>query len=187
MKLVKKFKIFTVQETFSKFIKGLSKADEENYVLNEVTQNIVPTLNRKELESKCNWWKLLEGDEESPRNGLLGLFTLAILIFAPFSIFLLPLSSKAGQTPKYWYELMYSTFSHYLFCVLSLVTLINVALRPFKKSLLKVIIDLLLFSKASEIILLCIMHLLWSDILAYFEPFPCRQLISTYVSLVSVT
>ena len=172
-----------VQETFSKFTKGLSRSPEQNYVLEEVTPNIAPTLNRKELKSKCNWWKSLKADEESSRNGLLGLFTLAILIFAPFSISLLPLKNKVGETTKYWYELMYSTFSFYLFCVLSLVTSINVALSPFKKSLLKVIIDLLLFSKASEIILLCIMHLLWSDVLGYFEPFPFRHLISTYASL----
>ena len=137
MKQAKNVKIFMVQETFSRFTKGLSRSPEENYVLEEVTPNMAPTLNRKELKSKCNWWKSLKADEESSRNGLLGPFTLAILIFAPFSISLLPLKNKVGETTKYWYELMYSTFSFYLFCVLSLVTSINVALSPFKKSLLK--------------------------------------------------
>ena len=126
-------RIFTVQETFSKFTRGLSRAAEKNYVLDEVTQNIAPTLKRIELKSKCNWKCIskLEGDEDSPRNGCLGLFTLASLIFAPFSIFLLPLNSDVGDTAKYWYELMYSIFSFYLFCVLSFVTSINEALSPF--------------------------------------------------------
>ena len=161
----------------------MSKAAEENYALDEATKYKAPTFLIKELKSKYNRWKLFQGDEETPSNGLLGLLTLAILILAPFSIFLLPLNNEVGQATKYWYELMYSTCSFFLFSVLSWVTSISIALDPFKKSLLKVMIDLLLIAKVSEIILLCIMHLLWSDVLGYFEPFPFRQYISSSASL----
>ena len=118
-------------------------------------------------------------------NGLYGILTLIILILAPFSITLLPVHNALFE-PFYWYELMYSSFSFFLFSTFCVILGVKETLNPFKKLSLKLIIDLLVASKGSEMLALCLMHLFWSDVFGYLEPFPFRQTASAYLGLVAL-
>ena len=66
-------------------------------------------------------------------NGLHGILTLIILIFAPFSITLIPMNNALFQ-PFYWYESMFSTFSFFLFSTLCAFDGVEATLEPFKSN-----------------------------------------------------
>ena len=117
--------------------------------------------------------------------GMYGPLSLMICIAASFTVSLLPAHNVLIH-PNYWYESMFSIIPFSLFTASLSAVGMKVVLNPFNKSTFKVAIDLFIFTKATEIIVYCSIHVIWTTILGYFEPFPGRPTIAQYLSLIAL-
>ena len=106
-------------------------------------------------------------------HSLYGPLALLILTSASFSVALIPVHNVITH-PEYWYEIIFSSFSSSFFmascCVIGLETVLN----PFNNRILQVFFDLFITFKLTEILMCCSIHIIWSTILRYIEPFPHR-------------
>ena len=118
-------------------------------------------------------------------DGFYGPLALVICIASCFTITLAP-ASNILINPECWYELMLLTTGYHFFTSCALAIETKDTLNPFNKRALKVIGDLFLFCKATDILTLCLIHLIWSGLLGYFEPFPKRMNISFYITIIVV-
>ena len=125
----------------------------------------------------------LYDDDAIKINGVwYGILTQLILILAPFSFTLLPVNNIL-TSPECWYEFIFTTTSWQIFHSVSLAISIDLVLKGLiKKHLTRVMMELFLSMKITEILLIWIIHLIWSDILGYYEPFPFRQMLTAYPS-----
>ena len=120
-------------------------------------------------------------------DGLYGLLDLIIITASSFTVTLLPMHN-AITTPEFWYEIIFSSSSFAFFFPASCGIGANTALNPFKKRLWMVIIDLFIVYMVSFALGFSLIHLLWSVIHGYFEPFPWRFALLTYpVNMVVLT
>ena len=120
-------------------------------------------------------------------EGCFGPLTQAVLIVASFSVTLIPVHNVILH-PEYWYEMVLST-TNWSICIACVVAVeLEVVLRGhIMKSRTRVAIEIFMTLKITEILCICFMHFIWSRILGYFEPFPLRQTISSYLSLMVAT
>lgn len=124
-----------------------------------------------------------ENDRHILRNGCFGPLTQAILIIASFSVTLLPVNN-VFLNPEYWYEIVLSTINWAIFIACIVAVEIEVVLSGhIMKSRMRIAIEIFLTLKITEILCISFIHIIWSPILGYFEPFPLRQTISSYLSL----
>lgn len=127
-----------------------------------------------------------DGIERKCNCTFYGTLTLLILIGAPFSFTLIPLHN-IHKDQKYWYELAINTLSYQIFCAILYAVTFRDMLRQFVNiSTARVATQLFLTQKGSEVIGFCIIHIIWSDILGFYEPFPFRQTFMSYVSLIVI-
>ena len=111
-------------------------------------------------------------------NGLYGLLVLAIMILSPFSVTVIP-THNILIYPEYWYENLVSASSGILFVAPGVINEINFVLnRCIKKRAINAIIDLIITKKIAQTLAIFLMHLIWSEILGYYEPVPFRQFLS---------
>ena len=114
-----------------------------------------------------------------------GLISLVIMVTASFSVTLLPVNNVL-EKPEYWYELIFSTMLNpiYLACATAFA-IENTMNGCINKRKMIVIMELYSSYKIAEIVSICLLHLIWSDISGYYEPFPHRQLLSRAVSFIA--
>ena len=179
-------RIFTVLEADSAnpkvYLQNTSKCltlvhNIHQYKIGCITENIWNLAQRG--------WSKHKNHHVISSNGLYGLLTLFILCASPFSVTLLPVNNVMVH-PEYWYEFMYSNISLLLFIVITVVTELEVLLNPFNKQTLKVICDVMVTAKTFDILVLCIIHLLWTEVFGYMEPVPFRFAITSSLSLMVV-
>lgn len=106
-------------------------------------------------------------------DALYGPLVLLIIIASPFSVTLLPMNNVLIQ-PKCWYELPISTISYTVFISTIVVTVKPLLDSDFNKPTIKVILKLFMVLKTTESLAIWLIHLIWSDFLGYYEPFPYR-------------
>ena len=116
-------------------------------------------------------------DESKVIDAFYGLLVLLIIITSPFSITLLPINNVFVQ-PKYWYELPISTISLTVFPSIFVVILKPLLGCDFNKKPMKVILDLFMVTKTTEVLIIWLIHFIWTDVLGYYEPFPFRLTLS---------
>ena len=179
-------RIFTVLEADSAipkvYLQNTSKCltlvhNIHQYKIGCITENIWNLAQRG--------WSKHKNHHVISSNGLYGLLALFILCASPFSVTLLPVNNVMVH-PEYWYEFMYSNISLLLFIVITVVTELEVLLNPFNKQTLKVICDVMVTAKTFDILVLCIIHLLWTEVFGYMEPVPFRFAITSCLSLMVV-
>ena len=136
-----------------------------------------------EVENQDTRSEDLNDDDDAKINAVwYGILTLLILILAPFSFTLLPVNN-IFTSPECWYEFIFTTSSWQIFYSVTSAISIDLVLKDLiKKKLSRIIMELFLSVKITEILLICTIHLIWSDILGYYEPFPFRQMLTAYLS-----
>ena len=106
-------------------------------------------------------------------DGLYGPLALVISILSSFWTTLLPVHNVLIN-PNYWYEILFSSVA-FVFLVASFVAVRSEAvLKPFNKRTFSIIFHLFVAYKGTEILAHCGVHLIWSKLIGYFEPFPFR-------------
>ena len=111
-----------------------------------------------------------------------GLFALVIVIIAPVSVTLVP-TRNVLTNPKYWYEILYSSISWSLFLAsISAIELKTLLDDNIKKRTIWIAADLFVHNKVVDIFGYCMIHLLWTEMLGFYEPFPQRQTLVGYLS-----
>ena len=125
-------------------------------------------------------------DDSKFTNGLYGLLALLILIVSPFTITLLPVKNVLAN-PEYWYEILLSTTSHGLFLTIAVTIELNAFFNDlFNKGKMRMMAELFMAYKITEVVIFSFMHLIWSGILGYFEPVPFNLLISGCLSAIGM-
>ena len=127
----------------------------------------------------------LKSDDEvdsSGIDGFYGILALVICTMACFTITLLP-AHNAITNPEYWYEIVFSLSLWLLFNGITHAIVAEGILNPFNQKLATVIINLLIPFVITGILGICLLHLIWSTFLGYFEPFPCRWWLIAYLCL----
>ena len=126
---------------------------------------IVPPLQR------CNSDHDVEGQSI---NGFYGLLVVAIVIVAPFSATILPVNN-VFTNPEYWYEIIISTSSTFLCtactCAFEVVSLMR---GIIKKPTWQVALEFFLQLEVIATSTFSLIHLIWSKIFGFYEPFPIR-------------
>ena len=132
-----------------------------------------PCRSNDEEESKCT-------------NGFYGLLALAILIVAPMSTTLLPVHN-IFTSPEYWYEMVFITAFWCMFYASGLTMEMGVALNELiKKKTTRVILELFMTLKITEILSTCFNHLVWSKSFGFFEPVPYKRNLAVYFCLAAI-
>ena len=118
-------------------------------------------------------------DDSSYIDGFYGILALATCTMACFTITLLP-AHNAITNPEYWYEIIFSLSSWCLFNGITHIIAAKSIINPFNKTLMSVIIYLLVPFTLTGILAVGFIHLIWSLLLGYFEPFPFRWWLIAY-------
>ena len=117
---------------------------------------------------------LHDGVDSKFTNSLYGILVLAIMILSPFSVTLIPTHNVLIDS-EYWYEYLASTSSCIPFLAAGVINEINFVLNNcIKKRAINAIIDLTITNKIAQTLAIVLMHLIWSEILGYYEPVPFR-------------
>ena len=136
-----------------------------------------PLTSKMNLEENVDW---------KSTDGAYGILLQIILIAAPCSIFLIPYNN-AITNPKYWYETIFSIISLQLFAAFTFAIEIEALMSDvIKKSSTWIFLQMFLILKLGEVIIKIIIHLIWSEIMGYFEPFPLRSYLITSLSMIAV-
>ena len=169
-------KIFTIQPAWVKSNNASSKKNKSKVrtFLRKRRQTRSKTLQESNIDNKSRYIDCIYGP-----------LALAICIAAPCTITFLPVSDVITK-PECWYEVAFSTTSCFFFLASTVAMETEVALNPFKKRLVTVIIELFVTSKATEVLGYCLIHLIWYMLLGYFEPFPFKQIIMAYLSYIAL-
>ena len=122
-------------------------------------------------------------DDSKFINGLYGPLVLLIIIVASFSLILFPTNNVFAQ-PKYWYELPISTISVTVVISTSVFTWKPLLACDFNRGTMKAISDPFIVLKTAEALIIWLIHLIWSDFLGYYEPFPNRLKLALIPSLI---
>ena len=178
--------IFTVQNSPEVSLKhsNLKKSKRDGIVLNS-NLPIPGSINQRRwiLPTSRNV-TLNKDDDVQLTHMFYGPLTLVFLTASSFSITLLPVNNVLLH-PEYWYEIFFTTSSQAIFAASLLATAIDSDILffvRFTKSKMRIFLELFFSLKITEILLICFIHLLWSRILGYYEPFPFRQSITSYLS-----
>ena len=122
-------------------------------------------------------------DDSKFINGLYGPLVLLIIIASSFSLILFPMNNVFAQ-PKYWYELPISSISETVVTSTSVFTWKPLLACDFNKGTMKAISDLFIVYKMVEVLIIWLIHLIWSNFLGYYEPFPHRLKLSLFPALI---
>ena len=107
------------------------------------------------------------------------------MVSASFSVTLLPVNN-VFEKPEYWYEIIFSTMLNPFYMACATAFAIEDSLNGcINKSKILVIMELYSSYKITEIVSICLLHFIWSDISGYYEPFPHRQILSRVVSIIA--
>ena len=117
-------------------------------------------------------------------DGMYGPLALCIVISASFSVTMIPVHNVI-QNPEYWYEITFSTLSRCFFLACCITNGAEGNLNLFKDQRIIVILNIFITKKVSEILGMCVIHLIWSIFLGYFEPFPYKYTVTTQISNVA--
>ena len=178
--------ILTVQNSPDVSLKhsNLKKSKREGIVLNS-NLPIPGSLSKKRWILPTSRKVTLNKDDDIKLTHMFyGPLTLVFLTASSFSITLLPVNNVLLH-PEYWYEIFFTTLSQAIFTASQVATLIDsdvLFFVCFTKSKMRIFLELFFSVKITEILLICFIHLLWSRILGYYEPFPFRQSITSYLS-----
>ena len=177
--------IYTVQSISNEYIKD----SVEKKISNEESVDGSKGPGTKIIQKKERMIRLNKetktNDYDVVKNvySLYGPLALLILTSASFGAALIPVHNVITH-PKYWYEIIFSSCSSSFFmascCVIGLETVLN----PFNNIILQVFFDLFITFKLTEILICCSIHMIWSAIFRYIEPFPHRWTIMIYLSMI---
>ena len=168
----KKTEIFTVQPI-------ITVATKPSVLITDLKAKSIRTLNtcngQETPQNRKEGMEMLHQkiDDSKFADALYGPLVLLIIIASPFSVTLLPMNNVLIQ-PKYWYELPISTSSLTIFISTAVVALKPLVDCGFKKPTTKAIFDLFMVCKTTEALIIWLIHLIWSEFLGYYEPFPHR-------------
>ena len=169
--------IFTIQPASN--VRNNDEAQKQN------TQNQIVVLspNRAKILNENGWFlRSKKGNDfdvdSEPKcsHSLYGPLCLLILTSAAASATLLPVHNTITN-PEYWYEMIFSSSSAMFSVALCETIGIETVLNPFKGRMVRVILDIFVTSKIAETFWTCFIHLIWCNVLGYFEPFPRKWLI----------
>ena len=179
--------IFTVQTSIHMDSKECPRQNPLKGKLDRrLNQSKVNVCKRKEPHVRSKWLSMLKiGFGRANFGGFYGLLATIVTILASFSVALLPTNNVLVH-PQYWYEVIFSTILWFLYKAICTATEVKAMQIPFNKSILGVIVDLFTFAKATEVAAYFFIHLVWSEIYGYFEPFPHRFPAATYLSLIVI-
>ena len=175
--LKNKVEVFTVQSTVASnpaTEKQPRKKKSSRYWSN------VKTRKNNQKRGKLPILKSFNKNDDDSKfiNGFYGLLALLILIVSPCLITFLPVNNSLAN-PQYWYEILFSTTATDLYLVIA-GTMESNAVFPglFKKGKIWMIAECFMAGRITQTLTICFMHLIWTDVLGYYEPFPHRNLIS---------
>ena len=165
---------------------NLKKSKREGIVLN--SNLLIPdslNQNRWILPTSRNV-TLNKDDDVQLTHMFYGPLTLVFLTTSSFSITLLPVNNVLLH-PEYWYEIVFTTTSQAVFSAFYNCSFQDVLFSGLiTRSKMRVFLESFFCHKITEILVICFIHLLWSRILGYYEPFPFRQAITAYLSYLVV-
>ena len=114
-----------------------------------------------------------------------GLVVLVVCIISCIPISLIPMHDLITD-PEYWYELMIIFlplgFLHSGHIAIAVKTLLN----DLNKRLPALIVDLFCTTTLASAFLVSLLHILWSSVWGYLEPFPFRRLIVLLTTTITV-
>ena len=181
-----KVKVFTVQSTVAGNPGAVKlprkKKSVRNWSYFKARRN-----NRK----RCKYPVIKPFNKNDDKSKLIdsfyGLLALLILILSPFSITLLPVNNSLAH-PEYWYEILFSTTSVGLFYSIAGIIEVNAVFNGLfiKKERMRMIAEVFMAHRITEILIICLIHLIWSDVLGYYEPFPGRLFISGNLAAIAM-
>lgn len=171
-----KTNIFTVQSASTVCTHNIScrKTRKKHGIhqLKEIRKNM--RMNKKKLMKCKRWSEKIDGVAKvSCADGFYGILALLILTSSAISATLIPVNNIL-MNPDYWYEIIFSSSSTAFFYACCSTIGAEALLSPFKKKIFKVILIQFLILMAVNTFRFCAIHLLWSYVLGYFEPFPHR-------------
>ena len=106
-------------------------------------------------------------------HALYGILALLILTSSSISSTLIPVHNTIIN-PEYWYEIIFSSFSSSIFLATCGTLGAEAMSIPFKKCRVFVILDVIITFNIALAFLVGFTHIVWTQILGYFEPFPNR-------------
>ena len=122
-------------------------------------------------------------DDSKIIDAFYGLLVLLIITASPFSLIILPMNNLFTE-PRYWYELPISTISVTVVISTSVFTWKPLLACDFNRGTMKAISDPFIVLKTAEALIIWLIHLIWSDFLGYYEPFPNRLKLALIPSLI---
>ena len=115
-------------------------------------------------------------------DGIYGLLVLAMLTASSSTVTLFPMNNVI-EKPDYWYEIIFASSGAAFFVAGTYASVSSAVLMPFKKHTATIMVDLFATFKITEIVAYGLIHLIWSRLLGYFEPFPRRSQLIIYLSV----
>ena len=114
-------------------------------------------------------------------NSLYGPFSVILCILGSSCVTLMP-AHNVITNPEFWYEVI--LHSILLIFVQASLTIIRAQMvfSCFNKNMLKKTLDLGCTHLFTTAILFCMIHLIWTTFLGYFEPFPFKCFLAFYTS-----
>lgn len=131
-------------------------------------------MTKKRLMLRKSWaTEMNDATKTSSIDGFYGILALMILTSSSLSATMIPVNNILIN-PEYWYEIIFSLASSAFFFACASTIGAEAVLAPFKTKMYQVIFFQFLTYMATTIFVTCTIHVLWSNLLGYFEPFPRR-------------
>ena len=175
--------IFTIHGTSSNW--NISPKQEKlvkNEYVSDLKQSFRPKSKRFRPKRSSN--RLLRPLQQTldidPKftDSLYGILSLLIMTISSFSVTVLPVNNILVN-PEYWYEIIISTsFAPFFMACATAFKIKSVVDEYVSRGTIRLIVELFLCYKITEISGICLIHLIWSEGFGYYEPFPLRQFIT---------
>ena len=182
--MTKSFNVFTVQVPITEEKKSSKKTKigKDNFLSRSPQSEAQSDFKSYEYPRKA--WSYIQKKliVPSSEHGLHALLIMLIMTTSSFAVTLLP-AHNVLTSPEYWYELIFSNSqAALLFSCATVVEMNDLLSNCFKKRKMMAILQLFLAKAGSQGLLICLLHLIWTDIFGYYEPFPHRNAITGHIS-----
>ena len=176
-------KVFTIHGTTSRFPKTSKKT------LSESKQNDIEFLStsRSDHVHKENEFSNITDDKETKNyyHAFYGVLDLVACIMGCFGIALIPMPNSVLH-PEFWYDIILPILQFNVLLACSIVIKAELVFHCFKNNMSRPILILFCSSSVSSLSVLCLLHLIYSEVLGFNEPAPFRCLLEAVTILTTL-
>ena len=176
-------KVFTIHGTTSRFPsrsnKTLSKSKKKDTKFLSTSQRIY--LDKENKFSN-------ETDDKERKNyyhAFYGVLDLVACIMGCFGIALIPMPNSVLH-PEFWYDIIVTILQFNFLLACSIVIKAELVFHCFKNKMTRTILILCCSSTISAVFVLCLLHLIYSEVLGFNEPAPFRCLLEAVTILTTL-